>query len=178
MHQPVRRAGIRRYNAGFLNQVDRGPEVIQSRPIAEVPIQPVSFFRKYRSAGGTVFLQMFQPGRDLSSTGALSRLNIHEFCGNHQIALLSVVWIEAGNLRWRGGRLRYEEASKSMLSDFVRLIDAKSVLRFAERWGVLRLAGKKIAVPGTASLASGREPIKARFITRVAHAQYGISRPR
>lgn len=78
-----------------------------------------------------------------------------------QILVPTKVWREGDKIRWRGNTVRYREASPNMLTQFVRLSDAESVLCFAKEWGPLALSDKQNSCPGHGSISGGAEPIAA-----------------
>jgi hypothetical protein len=88
------------------------------------------------------------------------------------------VWLHRDTIRWKmGSRPRHQEVSRNMLNQFVRLSDGKSVLRFAERWGVLALSEKKVRRPGCEeSMREGAEPIAAwQYYSRRASALLNVA---
>ena len=72
------------------------------------------------------------------------------------------VWLDADAIRWRTAKTnRFQDVSRSMLNQFIRLTDPESILRFAKSWGVLALSDDILKRPGREHVDEGIEPIAA-----------------
>ncbi len=90
------------------------------------------------------------------------------------------IWLGEGAIHWKlAGHAKMREPSRTMLTEFVALHQAKSpevILRFAREWGVLMLTAGKSPRPCGERMAEGIEPLAAwQYFSRRAAAVLNIA---